>query len=216
MGRYSNDMYDTKYFYGGKYGYTALRDSSRGKLILVAALEYQPSEIDRKRSNAADPEVRFALSGTTSQASNEALVGLLASLLPFSADQKQRKLEQRELALYQTWVDLLSAKTELEKMRCVRLPYEGCEASGEFVRLKLKPDTDASALVGQDVMVLAGRLGEFRGRAVSRSDGNLVIRPNVRNRIDAGAVPEEGIVEADMAKTDGALGKQKSAGGGVR
>lgn len=202
--------------YGGKYGYTALRDSSRGKLILVAALEYQPSEIDRKRSNAADPEVRFALSGTTSQASNEALDGLLDRLLTFSADQKQRKLEQRELALYQTWVDLLSAKTELEKMRCVRLPYEGCEASGEFVRLKLKPDTDASALVGQDVMVLAGRLGEFRGRAVSRSDGNLVIRPNVRNRIDAGAVPEEGIVETDMAKTDGALGKQKSAVDAVR
>lgn len=202
--------------YGGKYGYTVLRDSSHGKLILVAALEYQPSEIDRKRSNAADPEVRFALSGTTSQASSEALDGLLDRLLVFSADQKQRKLEQRELALYQTWVDLLSAKTELEKMRCVRLPYAGCEASGEFVRLKLKPDTDASALVGQDVMILAGRLGEFRGRAVSRFDGNLVIRPSVRNRIDAGAVPEEGIVETDMAKTDGALGKQKSAVDAVR
>lgn len=202
--------------YGGKYGYTALRDSSGGKLVLVAALEYQPSEIDRKRSNAADPGVRFVLSGATSQASSDALDGLLDRLLTFSADQKQRRLEQRELALYQTWVDLLSAKTELEKMRCVRVPYAGCEASGEFVLLKLKPDTDASALVGQDVMVLAGRLGEFRGRAVSRSDGNLVIRPSVRNRIDAGAIPEEGIVETDTAKTDGSLGKQKSAVDAVR
>ncbi len=66
--------------------------------------------------------------------------------------------EQRELALYQTWVDLLSAKTELEKMRCVRLAYAGREATGEFVRLKLKPDTDGSALVGQDVdLVVAGQ-----------------------------------------------------------
>ncbi|MBU2289077.1 MAG: protein kinase, partial [Gammaproteobacteria bacterium] len=202
--------------YGGKYGYTALRDSSGGKLVLVAALEYQPSEIDRKRNNAADPEVRLALSGTTSQASNEALDSLLDRLLTFSADQKQRKLEQRELALYQTWVDLLSAKTELEKMRCVRLAYSGREGSGEFVRLKLKPDTDGSALVGQDVMVQAGRLGEFRGRAVSRSEGSLIIRPSVRNRIDAGAIPEEGIVETDTAKTDGSLGKQKSAVDAVR
>ena len=63
--------------YGGKYGYTALRDSSGGKLLLVAALEYQPSEIDRKRANAADPEVRFVLSGTTGQASSEALDAVL-------------------------------------------------------------------------------------------------------------------------------------------
>lgn len=202
--------------YGSKYGYTALRDSSGEKLVLVAALDYQPSEIDRKRSNAADPAVRFALSGASSQASSEALEGMLDTLLTFSADQKQRKLEQRELALYQTWVDLLSAKTELEKMRCVQVPYFGREASGEFVRLKLKPDTDASALVGQDVMVLAGRLGEFRGRVVNRYDGYLVIRPSVRNRIDAGAIPEQGIVETDTAKTDGSLGKQKSAVDAVR
>lgn len=202
--------------YGGKYGYTALRDTSAGKLVLVAALEYQPSEIDRKRSNAADPEVRFALSGTTGQASSEVLDGLLDRLLTFSADQKQRKLEQRELALFQTWVDLLSAKTELERMRCVQLPYVGRDVSGEFVRLKLKPDTDGSALVGQDVMVHAGRMGEFRGLAISRSDGNLIIRPSVRNRIDAGAIPEEGIVETDTAKTDGSLGKQKSAVDAVR
>jgi serine/threonine protein kinase len=202
--------------YGGKYGYTALRDNTGGKLLFVAALEYQPSEIDRKRNNAADPEVRFALSGTTVQASSEALDGLLDRLLTFAADQKQRKLEQRELALYQTWVDLLSAKTELEKMRCVRLAYAGREATGEFVRLKLKPDTDGSALVGQDVMVLAGRLGEFRGKAVSRSDGHLIIRPSLRNRIDAGAIPEEGIVETDTAKADGSLGKQKTAVDAVR
>jgi hypothetical protein len=92
------------------------------------------------------------------------------------------------------------------------LAYAGREASGEFVRLKLKPDTDASALVGQDVMVQAGRLGEFRGKAVSRSDGHLIIRPSVRNRIDAGAIPEEGIVETDTAKTDGSLGQAEVCG----
>ncbi len=38
----------------------------------------------------------------------------------------------------------------------------------------------------------------------------------VRNRIDAGAIPEEGVVETDTAKTDGSLGKQKSAVDAVR
>lgn len=146
--------------YGGKYGYTALRDGSGGKLVLVAALEYQPSEIDRKRSNAGDPGARLALSGTTNQASGAEIDNLLDRLLSFSADQKQKRLEQREMALYQTWVDLLSAKTELEKLRCTRLPYSGREESGEFLRLKMKPNTDASILVGQDVMITAGRLGK--------------------------------------------------------
>jgi len=202
--------------YGGKYGYNAVRDSSGGKLVLVAALEYQPSEIDRKRNNAADPAVRFVLSGSTGQASSDELDGLLDRLLTFSADQKQRRLEQREMALYQTWIDLLSAKTELEKIRCVRLPYAGRETSGEFVRLKMKPDTDASALVGQDVMIIAGRQGEFRGRAVSRLGGDLIIRPSARNRFDAGVIPEEGTVETDSAKADNSLAKQKSALDAVR
>jgi len=36
MGRYSNDMYDTKYFYGGKYGYI----TKRGKFKIKPQFEY--------------------------------------------------------------------------------------------------------------------------------------------------------------------------------
>lgn len=202
--------------YGSRYGYTAVRDSSGEKLVLVAALDYQPSEIDRKRSSATAIGVRLALSGTTAQASGETLDGMLDRLLAFTADQKQRRLEQREMELFQNWVNLLSAKTELEKLRCVRLPYAGCEASGEFVRLKMKSDTDYTALVGQDVLIRAEPLGEFRGRAVSKSGGDLVIRPNARNRVDAGAIPGDGTVETDASKTDGSLAKQKAAVDAVR
>ncbi len=202
--------------YGGKYGYTARREESGARLVLIAALDYQPSEIDRKRQSAADPQVRFALSGTTNMGSSEALDRLLDRLLTISADQKQRRLEERELVLYRTWMDLLNAKTELEKQRCIQLPYQSREVSGEFLRLKLKPDVDPSVLMDKDVLIPAGRRGDFRGKVVSKADGGVLIRPSFRNRIDAGATPEEGLVETDTTKTDVALDKQKSAVDAVR
>jgi len=201
---------------GGTYGYTAVREDAGGKMLLVAALEYQPSEIEQRRGNAADAGVRFLLSGVSTQASSEALDGLLDRLLAFSADQKQWQLDYREQALYRTWVDLLSAKTELEKMRSLRLPYVGREMSGEFLHLKLKPDVDVSGLLNQDVLIQAGQAGDFKGKAVSRVDDGLMVRPGARNRVDAGATPEQGFVETDTTKTDAALGKQKSAVDAVR
>jgi hypothetical protein len=84
---------------------------------------------------------------------------LLDRLLAFSAEQKQRRVEQREQALYKAWVDLLSAKTELEKMRRVRLPFAGLDRTGEFVRLIVRPETDASGLLDQDVVIPLGPVG---------------------------------------------------------
>lgn len=202
--------------YGGTYGYTAVREEAGGRLLLVSALEYQPSEIERRRGNAGDPGVRFVLSGVTTQASGLALDGLLDRMLAFSADQKQRRLEYQEQALYRTWIDLLSAKTDLEKTRSVRIPYVDREPSGEFLRLKLKPNTDAAGLLNEDVVIQAGRTGDFKGKAVSRTEDSLMIKPSARNRVDAGAIPEQGYVETDTTKTDAALDKQKSAVDAVR
>lgn len=197
--------------YGGKYGYTAIRDRSGNKLRLLGTLEYQPSEIERKRSNAADPGVRFLLTGTPNYASSEAIDALLDRMLAFSADQKQRRIEQREQALYKTWVDLLSAKTDLEKSRCVQVPFIGRDMSGEFVRIAIRPDIDASGLIAQDVVVKRGRAGDFRGTVLEVNDAGILIRPSPHNRVDAAAIPNEGVIETDATKTEVALDKQKSA-----
>ncbi|WP_172705261.1 AAA domain-containing protein [Variovorax paradoxus] len=202
--------------YGGTYGYIAAREDAGNRLLLISALEYQLSDLERRRGNAADPEVRFALSGASNQASSSALDGLLDRLLSFTADQKERLLEQRGQELYRKWVDLLSAKTELEHGRRLQLPYGDREPAGEFVRLRMKPGFDLSPLVNQDVLIQTGRSGEFRGKVVSRTDDGVLLRPSARNRIDAGATPEQGTVETDTTKTDAALDKQKAAVDAVR
>lgn len=202
--------------YGGTYGYIAVREDAGNRLLLVSALEYQPSDLERRRGNAADPEVRFVHSGATNQASSDALGALLDRLLAFTADQKERWLEQRGQELYRKWVDLLSAKTELERGRRLRLPYVDRGPAGEFVRLKMRPGVDPSGMVGQDVFIPAGEQGEFRGKVISRTEDGVLMRPSVRNRMDAGATPEEGVVETDTTKTDAALDKQKAAVDAVR
>lgn len=202
--------------YGSTYGYIAVREDEGNRLLLVSALEYQQSELERRRGNAADPEVRFVLAGVTNEASSAVLDGLLDRLLAFTADQKERWLEQRGQEIYRKWVDLLSAQTELERMRSLRLHYVDREPAGEFVRLKLKTGTDPSGLVGKDVLIQAGEKSRFRGTVVSRAENSVLVRPSLRNSIDVGATPDEGVVETDTTKTDVALDKQKVAVDAVR
>src|SRR5690606_36335256 len=109
---------------GNKYRNTAVRDQSGQKLAIVDAVELLPSEIEKQRLFCCDPGVRFVLSGATGSQSSSNIDALLERLAAFAGDQKLRKLEQREQALYKTWLDLLSAKTELEKLRKVRFAYE--------------------------------------------------------------------------------------------
>ena len=202
--------------YGGMYGYIGVLEETGSRLLLVSALELQLSELERRRANAADPEVEFVLTGVTNQSSSDALNKLSERLLIFTADQKERRLEHREQELYRKWVDLLSAKTELEKGRRFRIPYIGRDASGEFLSLKLYPGSDPTGLVGKDVIIKANDQIEFRAKAISRGDDTLLLRPSARNRIDAAATPEEGSVETDTTKTDAALDKQKAAVDAVR
>ena len=202
--------------FGAKYGYTVVPDETGSKLRIVDALEFVPSELERKRSNACDLQVRLASSGTSSQSSQEAIEAMYERLLVFAGDQKQRRLEEKEQALYRTWLDLLSAKTELEKQRKVRIQYLRRELLGEFLRLTPKAESGAAALAEQDVAIDVGALGTFVGTVTSASDAGIVIRPSDRNKLDASLVPERGFIETDTTKSDVALDKQKSAVEAVR
>ena len=202
--------------YGNKYRYTAIRDESGNRMLLVDAVELPPSDIEKQRLFCCDPAARFALTGATAAQSSQAIEGLLERLAVFAGDQKLRKLEQRELALYKTWLDLLSAKTELEKMRKVRMAYVACDARGEFLILALKPGFSGAALVEQDVVIDTGATGMFRGSVLSVDGAAVFIRPSERNRVAMNTVPEQGTLETDTTKSDVALDKQKSAVEAVR
>lgn len=202
---------------GNKYRYTAVRDQGGQRLSLVDAVELPPSEIERQRVFCCEPPVRFGLSGVTASQSTSNIDALLEYLAVFAGDQKLRKLEQREHALYKTWLDLLSAKTELEKMRKVRFSYEEKDATSEFLRLTLrKGTTGGAALAEQDVSIETGAAGEFKGTVVSFDDRVLLIRPSERNRIPIDLVPDHGCVQTDTTRSDVALDKQKAAVEAVR
>lgn len=164
-----------------------------------------------------EPVVRFRLSGVVASQSASNIDTLLEQLAVFAGDQKLRKLEQREQALYKTWFDLLSAKTELEKMRRLRFAYEEKDAKGEFLRLTLRTGSlGGAALAEQDVSIDTGASGEFKGTVVSFDNGVLLIRPSERNRTRVELVPDQGWVETDTTKSDVALDKQKAAVEAVR
>jgi serine/threonine protein kinase/DNA polymerase III delta prime subunit len=202
---------------GSKYRYTAVRDQSGQRLSIVDAVELPPSEIEKQRLFCCDPPVRFGLSGAMGSQSASNIDAFLERLAVFASDQKLRKLEQREQALYKTWLDLLSAKTELEKMRKVRLEYDGLDAKGEFLRLKLRQgNAGGPALVEQDISIDTGVAGEFKGTVVSVDSGVLLVRPSERNRTRSELIPTQGWVETDTTKSDVALDKQKTAVEAVR
>lgn len=201
--------------FGQKYGYTAVIDDSQEKLLLVSALEFAPSELESKRNRACTVDYKFAMRGALGPDARVAVDGLLEQVLAFSADQKQRAMELREQALYKTWLDLLSAKTDLEKQRKISARYQKVEASNEFVRLILSQGFDASILADKDVIIDTGSK-TFSGSVISYSDNSILIRPNERSKADASELPQNGSVEVDTTKSDIALDKQKSAVEAVR
>lgn len=196
--------------FGQRYGYTAVVDDSQEKLLLVSALEFAPSEIESKASRACNVDFKFALRGSFGLDARLAVEGLLEQVLAFSADQKLRVMELREQALYKTWLDLLGAKTDLEKQRKVSVPYVKLEESGGFLRLTLKQGFDTDLLADQDVMIDTGAKS-FSGTVVSCNDKGVLIRPSERSKVDVSDLPPSGVVSVDTTKSDVALDKQKTA-----
>ncbi|GAB3771898.1 hypothetical protein GCM10028796_41600 [Ramlibacter monticola] len=202
--------------YGGKYGYNAVVEESGCKLVLVSAMEPSASELDRRRAAACEVGLRLQLAGTGLAASKEALAGLTERLLFFSGEQKLRKLEEKEQAIYRKWLNLLSAKTELEKLRRFSMEYVKRDAQGEFLKLTPKPGVSVGGLMEQDVAIEVRGGRTFRGKVVSASAGAISIRPSEWNEVEMSAVSSEGTLEKDTRRTDVALDKQKAAVDAVR
>lgn len=199
---------------GHRYSYTAVLESSNARLLLVNALEFLPSELDRKRAEACMIDFKL-MQGEGGAHASTALDGFLEQILAFSADQKQRVMEQREQALYKKWLDLLSAKTDLEKQRKVFAQYHKVESSGEFVRLTLAEGFDTALLADQDVAVKIGSKN-FSGSVISCTDEIITVRPSERSKAEGSDLAPNGTVEVDTTKADAALDKQKAAVEAVR
>lgn len=201
---------------GQRYGYIAVtEDPDRNKLRLVTALDIPESEMDRDRERAYDARLTFAISGVPPQESAANLSMLHQELYEFAATQKVLQLEQRKQAIYRTWLDLLSAKTELERQRKHKVGYDGFEPSGNAIRFTLSDGSDPSLLDEEDVCIEAPN-GSFVGSVVSASDDSIVVMPSAYNRVDTAALPTAGWLTVDTSKADAALDKERAAVDAVR
>jgi serine/threonine protein kinase len=203
--------------FGGRYGYIGVMAPPTGeKLLLVSALEQSSSDAERSRDDASLSKYEFCFAGILPSISKENIENLQDELLQFSADQKAIRIQQRHQAIYKTWLDLLSAKTELERQRKRKLSYIAQESSGGYIRFTLSQAADADFLSDQDVQVEVSRDDTFSGSVVSVSDSSVLVQPTQRNRIEPGMLPEQGVLTIDTSRADVALDRQKAAVDAVR
>lgn len=202
---------------GGRYGYVAIMAPPAGeKLLLVSALEQSSSESERNREEATPARYEFCFGGVLPNSSGGNIVKLQDELLQFEADQKANRIQQRQQAIYKTWLDLLSAKTELERQRKRRFPYSDLEISGSVIRFVVANGSDTRPLDGQDIQVETESGETFTGSIVSLSEGYVVAQSGERNRVEVANIPKQGVLVVDTSKADVALDRQKTAVDAVR
>lgn len=202
--------------YGSRYGYIGRMDETRTKIVLVSARDYSVSELERKAKQAFDLGVRLGFAGASTHSSGLAFDTMREQLAAAQELRKHRLLEEQERKLFNKWLDLLSAKSDLEKQRRVALRYDKREEYQEFLRLTLREGEDAVALTDQPVVISVGKRDEFQGVVVRAHDRTLLIRPAERNRVSIASLPEQGAVETDSTRTDMALDRQRAAVEAVR
>ncbi len=203
--------------YGERYIYIAVPVPPEGhRLRLVTALEPSVADLERSRERAYRLPFKLSFDGTLPKVSGENISSLDEKLLQFAGDQKIQLLQHREQALYRTWLDLLSAKTELERKRKRRVPYEKVEPVGATVRLILPRGQDSQFLEEQDVQVEVSANDTFFGTVISVGDNVVVVQPTERNRVDIDKLPPSGSLVVDTTRADAALDKQRSAVDAVR
>ena len=202
--------------YGSRYGYRAVISEKQDRLLLISAPEYPTSRLEEKREVALDPVYAFGFSGTSPTLSRLNINTLLDHLVEFTADQKARAAERRSQAIYNTWLDLPNAKTELEHQRRQRVQYTACELSGATLRFAVAEGVETGFLDGQDVRIpFAGNV-EFLGSVVSISEDSVLVSPNERNEVELDEPPTSGVLIVDTNKADASLSKQKTALDAVR
>jgi len=204
------------YIYGKKYGYIARLDDSNSRLTLVGARDYSSSELERRAKQAFELGVRFETNAPSLEVATSTLDAMRERLAGMHEARKHEQLEERERKLFLKWLDLLSAKTELEKQRQTSLQYEKREEHQEFLRLTLRPGQSGSVLMEQAVVIDAGKRDVFKGTVVKAQGSTLLIRPTDRNKVSIGTLPDTGRVESDSTRTERSIDNQRSAVEAVR
>jgi serine/threonine protein kinase len=201
---------------GNHYGYIAVADDeSTGTLKLISANEIMVSDLERDRDNAMPMNCNFSFGGLYRQESLRTLSEIRARLSEFASEQKLQRQEQGRQQMFKTWLDLLSAKTELENTRKKEFLYGKNELSSGLIVFVLRDGQDASVLEDKDIRLDTAD-GAFVGSVISVSGNKVKVQPSDRNRVAGTSVPDKGSFVVDTIKADSALDKQRVAVDAVR
>lgn len=201
---------------GNRYGYIAIADDeSPGVLKLISANEILLSDMERDRDNAMPMNCNFSLVGLYRQESQRALAEIRMRLSEFTSEQKLQRLEQGRQQMFKTWLDLLSAKTDLENIRKKAFHYDRHESSGGLIVFVLRGGQDASVLEDKDIQ-LETSSGTFVGSVISVAGNKIKVQPSDRNRVKGTSAPDRGSFVVDTTKADSALDKQRVAVDAIR
>ncbi|WP_321947858.1 AAA domain-containing protein [Paraburkholderia sp. J10-1] len=202
---------------GEKYRYIAAISDNGQRLVLTAAIGMTAFQSEKYREETLQCPFRLVATGEAGHLSELNIATLVETLDEFDAEQKVVLLQQRKQRMYKTWLDLLSAKTELERMRERRIYYSGVEPLSAFaLQFDLSSTLTDQALEEADVKIVTPESGDFLGQIVSVADDTLVVRISDRNKVASDELPEHGHLVVDTSKADAALDKQKSALDAVR
>lgn len=201
---------------GERYGYIAVADEEvPSTLKLIAAHEIPLSDMERDRENAMAMNCGFAFGGLAKPESIRTISLVRERLNEFSTEQKLRRIEQARQQMFRTWLDLLTAKTELENSRRRSFSYDKVDFAGGLVAFKARDGQDVSVLEDKDIKIDVPD-GTFLGTVVGITNQIVRVQPSDRNRIDVSAISERGTLIVDTTKADSALDKQKVAVDAVR
>jgi len=202
--------------YGDRYGYVAVRDELQpGILKLVSANDPPIFELERSREGAMPFEFEVAFGGVPLTQSVGNISTLRQRLDEFSAEQKLRAIEQHRQQLFRTWLDLLSAKTDLENSRKLTYRYTDYSTSGGLLELKLGTGANTSPLEDQDIRIETED-GTFLGTVIGSQGDVIRVLPSERNRIAFSSLAASGSLSTDTARADAAFDKQRVAVDAVR
>lgn len=202
---------------GDRYGYISIvAPENPDRLLLISALELPTAQLEERRDEALAPQCQFAFTGVPAASSRLSIQSLADDLAKFSADQKVALVEKRAQAIFNTWLNLLNAKTELERKRKRSFPYEDVEQSGAVVRFHIPDGLDTKLLEDEDVQIEIDGERTFLGTTVSVRDNLVVVLPSEANDVDVDDLPDTGSIDIDTTKADASLDKQKTALDAVR
>lgn len=200
---------------GSRYGYIAVMADAE-KLLLVSALEQSSSEVERKRDRACPATYDFCFTGVLPITSRGHIEKLQDELLQFAADQKVILVQQRHQEIYTTWINLLHAKTELERQRKRRFDYTEFKVSGNAIHFTVSLGQEMNSLDGQDIQIDTATNDFFSGSVVSVTESVVVVQISEYNRVELSSLPKKGTIIVDTSKADVSLDRQKKAVDSVR